>query len=395
MPAPGTICTIAGDGVWGYGGDGGPAIAASFYWPVDVTLNAAGELNVADWNNHRIRRIDKRGVIKTIAGANNIGDDPDSLGTESRFNHPTGVAFDHKGNMLIAAWHNSKVKTLDESGKITDTCGDGKRAYNGDGGPAKLASFDLVSSVASDDGGTIFIMDQANQRIRTVDAGGIVTTYAGGDCMVNKCTPGERPEYCPKSQKLVCNFAKNADFCIAPDRNPPAGCLSGFSPDGGPAAELMMDQPTSQASDPGGRIAFDHSGNLVFSDPGNHRVRRIDKQTKIVTTLAGGGAGVGSAGGFAGDGGKATEARLNRPTDIAFAADGTLYIADTENNCIRAVSDGIIRTVAGRCGEFGFAGDGGRPTSALLNKPDGIEVAPNGDLYIADLLNSRIRIVSH
>ena len=384
-PAAGTICTISGTDSYGLTGDKGPANRASLYWPMDMNFGPGGNLYIVDWNNHRIRKIDKgTGVIDTVAGTDDIGDGPDGPALKSHFNHPTNIAFAKNGSMLIAAWHNSKVKTVDPSGNISDTCGDGRRAYSGDGGPATKASFDLPGALALGDDGTIFIMDQANQRIRAVDAGGTVSNFAGGTCLVSKCMDGEVPEACPGSQKKVCNAAMSPKACAQVP-----GCLGNFAGDGGPASDLLMAQPTSQAADPGGRMVLDKDGNLFFSDMLNNRVRKIDAKTKIVTTVAGSGMA-----GFAGDGGDATKAQLNRPSDLAVDKDGTLYIADTFNSCIRKVSAGQISTVAGQCGKDGLAGDGGKPTQALLNRPYGVELAANGDIYVADTYNSRVRVIS-
>ncbi len=385
-PSPGTICTIVGTDVLALAGDGAQATAASLYWPMDFTIGPDGNGYVVDWNNHRIRRIDKStGVIQTIAGIDDLGDGPEGPATASHFNHPTQILFDGDDHMLIAAWHNSKIKSVDlKTGLLTDTCGDGLRAYKGDGGMAKAASFDLPVSIAFDALGTLYILDQANQRIRAVDDKGLVANYAGAACVINECADGEKPEPCPNSQKMVCNATMNAGLCTATP-----GCIGGFAGDGETAAAMRMKQPVSQSADPGGRLAFDAEGNLYFSDVLNQRVRRIDAKTKLVTTVVGSGEK-----GFAGDGGKATAAQLNRPSDLAFGDDGTLYLADTYNSCVRAVKDGVISTFAGTCGTTGFAGDGGQPTAALLHRPYGLEVAKNGDVYIADTFNGRIRVVT-
>jgi serine/threonine-protein kinase len=144
-----------------------------------------------------------------------------------------------------------------------------------------------------------------------------------------------------------------------------------------------------QAADPGGRIAVAPDGDLVVADTKNQRIRRIDRELGTITTIAGNGSV-----GFAGDGGPATAAQLNNPIDVAVASDGTIYVADTYNSCVRAISpDGIIRTFAGVCGEPGFANDGKAPDGAELNRPYGLGLAPDGGLYIADTYNHRVRIV--
>ncbi len=386
-PCPrGVICTIAGTAFSGLTGDGGPATEAALDHPMDYAIGPDGNGYVVDWNSHRIRRIDKAThTIETFAGTDDWGEGPAGPATKTHFNHPTNIVFDPESRMLIAAWHNSKIKTVDLDGNISDTCGDGKRWYDGDGGPAKLASFDLPNALAVAADGTLYVMDQANQVIRAVDPSGIIRKFAG-TCIVNSCAAGELPEKCETGNKLVCNKAMNAEMCKAPG----VGCAGAFSDDGGPAADLRMAQPASDGAAPGGRLAFDGHGDLYFADYGNHRVRKIDMATRIVTTVAGNGTA-----GAAGDGGKATDAQLNRPTDIAFGPDGAMYVADTFNDCIRRVAGGLITTVVGQCGKSGFAGDGGDPTEALLKRPYGVEVAPNGDLYITDTQNNRIRKVRH
>src|SRR5205085_1646113 len=151
----GNICTIAGSGESGYGGDDGPALEALFSLPQDTLTSADGTVYILDWNNHRVRKL-ANGIVSHVAGRGELGgtlDDP----ANGDFNHPTGMLFTPgEGQMVIAAWHNSKVRTLDlTTGTILDTCGDGRRAYWGDGGPAVSASLDLPASVAWDPRGNL------------------------------------------------------------------------------------------------------------------------------------------------------------------------------------------------------------------------------------------------
>ncbi len=357
-PGSGIICTVAGTGVAGDGVDGLPPLKTRLYSPRGAVVSPAGDLFVVDWNNHRIRAVQPNGTMRIVAGVGELGLDSDDPETK-RLNHPTGITFDADGRLVIAAWHNSTIKRVDVgTGELIDTCGTGRRGFAGDGGPALTAVLDLPVDVAFDPAGDLIIADQANQRLRKVaTATGIITTIAGkGPCPTGGGTPV-----------------------------PGAPCFGG---DGGPALEARFNFPRSQAALPAGRIAIDGAGAIYIADTGNQRVRKIDP-AGIVTTFAGSGVR-----GRAGDGGPATAAELARPTDVAVGPDGRIFIADTDNSCIRVVDlDGVISTAAGLCGQPGFAGDGGTATNAKLDRPDGVSVSPDGNLYVSDTYNHRIRVV--
>lgn len=378
--AVGTICTLVGTGIGGSFGDEGPASLAELYMPIDIAMSPDQRLHIIDWNNHRIRAIDGTGVITTVAGSGQLGDGPEGPALEASFNHPTDLTFDADGRMVIAAWHNSRVKVIDApTGMLADICGDGRRAYRGDGDSAKAATLDLPASVAFDATGALFVMDQANQVIRRIGTDGKIERFAG-QCIAGTCQDGEVPVACQGSDKKAC-LVSNAEACNLP-------CEPGFAGDGGPALNARLAQPYGQAADPAGRIAFDASGNLYIADTGNHRIRRIDPEGTISTF-----AGTGVLG-WEGERVPATEAQLNAPADVEVSADGTVYVADTGNACIRAIRpDGIIETVAGICAAPGFSGDTGPATRATLNRPYGIELDAEGNLLIADTNNHRVRRV--
>lgn len=359
-PAPGTICTVVGTGEAGFGDDNLPGPRTRIYLPQDVVVAPDGRaVYFLDWNNHIIRALLPSGIVRKVVGKGELTDDdtPEGpvMGTQPaldvRLNHPTHMTFDAQGRMLIAAWHNSKIKrvlNLDPErptqAVVEDLCGTGARSFRGDGGPAIMAALDLPVAVAISPAGETYIADQANQRIRRVDGAGMITTVVG---------TGTR----------------------------------GYAGDEGPAAMAQLNNPVGQAAAPAGRITFDARGNLYIADTGNNRVRRVTPAGMITTVVGTGAAGA------AGDGRAATDAQLSGPTDVEVGPDGTLYIADTQNSCVRSVgADGVIQTVAGRCGTRGFEGDGASPRAALLDRPYGVAVHGN-NLYIADTYNQRVRVV--
>jgi sugar lactone lactonase YvrE len=361
VDAAGIITTVAGGGAPADGlGDGGPATSAQlfFYGNAGVAVNAAGTLFIA--GNGRIRKVDAAGIITTVAGG---GSPADGLGdggpaTSAQFCGQSGVAVDQIGNLFIADSENNRIRKVDAAGTITTVAGSGPACrpgpgscgLGGDGGPATSAKLCEPSGVAVDPGGNLFIVDNANNRIRKVDTAGTITTVAGSG---------------------------------------PGGLGGGFSGDGGPAsmAELNLYQTYGNVG-----VAVDPAGNLFIADTGNNRLRKVDTAGTI-TTIAGGGGNMGSAS-FSGDGGPATSAQLNSPSDVAVDPGGNLFIADTGNNRIRAVDTaGTITSVAGSGGFGGFGGDGGPATSAQLNAPSGVAVDTTGNLFIADNRNNRIRKV--
>jgi DNA-binding beta-propeller fold protein YncE len=360
--SPGNICTVAGTGIPGDGADLLPPLQTRLYAPVDMTFSPSGRLVVVDWNNHRIRATNDQGLMRIVAGVGELAPEAlnDDVGT--RLNHPTDVIFDAQGRMVIAAWHNSRVKRVDMNTlELEDIAGTGARSYGGDGGPAMKCDLNLPAGVVYDPAGNLLVSDQANQRIRLIDPQGIISTIAGS---------GKR----------------------------------GFAGDGGPALLAEFALPVGQRGHPAAHIVLAPDGTLYLADTENNRIRAITPgPERMVTTVAGNGKY-----GWAGDGGPAVGAELAYPVDVAIGPDNVLYIADTENNCVRKVQDGVISTVAGVCGGCGSAlddacrcpltdtaciGDGRPATSARLKRPTGIAFDKDGNLYIADTLNHRVRVV--
>ncbi len=356
---PGDICTMAGTGIAGLGTESVDALESHLYLPQDLSFGPDGQVYLLDWNNHRVRTIDADGVITTIAGTGMLGDGPVGPALNATFNHPTNIAFDGSGHLLLAAWHNSRVEQIDlVSGELTFLCGTGARGYNGQAIDATTAVLDLPSSIDVDSIGRVWISDQANQMIRVVEDG-LIYDMAG-------------------RQRV-----------------------SGYLGDGGPAADALFYASVGQAADPSSRIAIE--GNTMYiADTGNHLVRKMDIDTLVIERLAGTPPTCDETGivcswdnaGTTGDGGAALAAKLTGPTDLAVGPNGDVYIADTGNSCVRVVhTDGTIDTLAGQCGVEGFEGDGGPATDALLHRPYGLTVAPDGAVWIADTYNQRLRRV--
>ncbi len=332
-----TITTVAGNGTYDYSGDGGPATSASFRYPEGVAVDTAGNLYIADSSNGRIRKVNTWGTVATVAG----NGEPQFFGdggpaAVARLGVPSAVRFDGAGNLFVADTGNHRVRKVDPQGTITTFAGNGINGSGGDGGPATAASLSVPYGLAVDAHDNLYVVDRSAHRVRKVDGAGTITTVAGDG-------------------------------------------TAGFSGDGGPATSASLRYPNG--------IAFDTAGNLYVADGHNQRIRRVNADGSIETV-----AGTGVAG-YSGDGGPATSARLRYPTGVLVDAAGLLFISDTSNHVVRRVDlAGTIETVAGN-GTYGSDGDGGPATGARLALPRFLAMDTAGNLYVADTQGHRIRKV--
>ena len=338
------VTTVAGNGVPGFSGDGGLATQATLNTPLNIAVAADGSIYIVDFWNYRIRRIGPDGIITTVAGSRfgRPGGD-DGPATQATIS-PSDIAVAADGSVYIGDGAGSvsfpdSIRRIGPDGIITTIAGNGtSEGYSGDGGPATQASLNGPTgfSVAKD--GSLYFCDSGNNRIRRIGPDGIITTVAGGGSIV------ESP-------------------------------LNNYG-EGLPATQLEMSQSLDVA------IAAD--GSLLLANFGLSFIRKVGLDG-IYTTIAGTGHRR-----FDGDGSLATQTSLNGPLGIALANDGSVLVADTDNNRIRRIGpDGVITTIAGN-GQSGLSGDGGPATQVALNQPRSVAVAADGGILIADTDNHRI-----
>jgi hypothetical protein len=358
LAATGDISTVAGTGVAGLFGDGGPATSAQLNLPRAVNPIPTGGFLITDRENNRVRRVWPDGIITTVAGSGPIGaanggfSGDGGPAVEAQLNFIHDAAPTPEGGFLISDLKNQRVRYVSPAGTINTVAGSGpfgcfcEGGFSGDGGPASAARLANPHGLAVNSDGSYLIADTDNNRVRRVATDGTISTVAGSG---------------------------------------PVGNGNGsFAGDGGPATSARLNRPFEVAPTP--------DGGFLIADTGNQVIRRVAPDGTITTV-----AGLPGSSGFSGDGGPATAGRLSAPHGIAALSDGGILIADKNNQRVRWVApDGTISTVAGS-GPTGdasgsYGGDGGLATQALLNRPKSVAATPDGFL-IADESNDRIRFV--
>jgi hypothetical protein len=402
------ITTVAGTGVAGSMGDGSAATAAQFRGPNALSMDPAGNLFIADVNNHRVRFVNlgatatiisgqtvQPGNITTVAGTGVVGFNGDNIpATTALLNGPRAVTVDSSDNLYIADFNNNRIRKVDTAGTITTVAGTGVRGFLGDNGPALAAQLNGPNGIFVDSAGNLYIAETLGQRVRKVDTTGTVTTFAGGGIPVlGDGGPATAAQFDPYSgvafdssgnfyiADLVNNRIRKVNLVTGIITTIAGTGVTGSVGDGGPATAAQLNGPIA--------VALDSAGNLYIADSTGRRVRKVNQVTGIITTIAGTGAS-----GSAGDGFPATAAQLNNPQGVALDSSGNLYISEFAGHRVRKVNavTGIITTVAGT-GVTGFNGDNIQATAARLNTPQAVAVDSLGNLYIADVGNNRVRKV--
>jgi len=394
IAADGSISTVAGNGTYGYSGDGGPATGAELsFFPTGLAVDSAGDLYIADTNNSRIRKV-SNGIISTVAGDGAFGYSGDGApALNAEFSSPTGVAVDQMGNIYIADFANARIREVALNGIISTVAGNGYGGYSGDGGPAVSATLYGPWAIAIDSFANLYFADSYNNAIRKFTVGGTISTVVGNgtDGYFGDGGPanaaGISGPYAVALDSTGNLYITETGNCrvrkvaVSGIISTFAGSIAcGYSGDGGPAssAELFNVQG----------LVIDNLGNVFIADSDNSRIRKVGLNG-LISTIAGTGLS-----GYSGDGGPATSAQISAAGGMALDSSGNLYFADSANYRIREVAvNGTISTVAGN-GIFGYSGDGGLATNAELGVPIGVAIDSAGNLYIGDGDNARVRKVA-
>jgi trimeric autotransporter adhesin len=375
----GIITTIAGTGVAGYGGDGGPATAAQINLPYGLAADLSGNVYFADLGNNRVRRIAPDGSITTTAGTGVKGSLGDGgLAANAQLMTPRNVAVDAAGNLYISEFEGHRIRKVTTDGKIATIAGVGVAGFRGDGGFAVNAQIAYPCGLTVDRSGNLYFADSQNQRIRKILPGGIISTVLGGSTAIDLLTPvavavdGAEDIYTADASGMVHIYTVAGAWNVVAGTGAP-----GFAGDGGPASKALLTNPRD--------LALDLAGDLFIAD--GIRIREVNL-LGIIQTVAGDGYLH-----AVGDGGLATMALLNQPLGVALDHLGNLYIADSGSERVRQVApSGVIATFAGT-GVAGYQSDNVPAATAELYSPMGVTTDAYGDVYIADSYNHRIREV--
>jgi sugar lactone lactonase YvrE len=391
VPTSGTISTFAGTGIQGYSGDGGQATGAQIAaW--GVTVDLAGNLYLYGGDS-RMRKVWADGVIGTMEGGGSLPGS--SIALRTQLQYPEGLASDANGNVYFAEAGNHVVRKLSANGTLAVVAGNGMPGYSGDGGSATGAQLNSPAAVAIDASGNLYISDYGNNVVRKVGTDHTIGTIAGGGTSV--CPANGAPTTAQLLDPAGLAIDSQGNLYVADSGHgcvlemTPAGQVSTIAGGNAPASDVFLsDQTSANATTlylPQG-VAADSSGNVYIADTGNACIRKV-KPDGTIAVVAGNGLF-----GYAGDGGAAASAQLSAPWSVAVDASGNLYIADTVNERVREVAtDGTITTIAGN-GMVGYSGDGCDAAHAELNTPWSVAVDSNGSIYVSDWGNNAVRMLT-
>jgi uncharacterized protein (TIGR03437 family) len=393
----GTVSTIAGiNGSFGFSGDGGPPLKAVFRYPTGIAVDAAGNIDINDSGNLRIRSFNPTtNILSTVAGNGLWRTTPDGApATQAYFFAPQQISFDSKGNLLIADGQTYRVRRVNTDGTFQTLAGNGASGIGGIGGPATKALLNSPRMAVADSSGNIYIADSAENLVYRIGPNGNLDVFAGqagaygyagdnGPAAKALLIGPSALAFDPAGNLYIATF----DNCIrkvAPDSvntiTTFAGTCQkfGFSGENVPAKQALLNGPQA--------IAFDSQGNLIVADTFNNRIRRITPGG-VIGTIAGTGENISN-----GNGGPAAKAGVSLPDALAVDARGTIYFAEGTGTHVRLITTaGTMSAFAGSL-HRALAGDGGAASTAAFGA-QGLALDASGNLYISDFFNDRIRIV--
>ncbi len=370
----------------GFSGDGGPGSSAQLFNPIGIAIDANGFLYIADQYNQRVRKLDQSFNISTIAGTTHFGGD-NGPATAALLDLPETEVMDSNGSIYVADTFNNRVRRITPAGVVTTVAGTGTCGYSGDNGPAVAATLCHPFGLAVDASNNLFIADSENSVVREVGINGFIHTVAGtgdyadvGNNVQAITAQFEFPyglAFDPAGNLYISDYAANRVRKMTPSGTITyfaGSSKAAFAGDGGLATAAAIDAPRA--------LATDAAGNVYIADAGNGRVRKVTPGG-IISTVAGTTL-------LNPAGNSATSTFIGTPGGMAVDASGNLFISEPDLGYIVEVTPaGAIGKVAGN-GNFTFSGDG-LALNTALNGPTGLMLDPNGNLYIADTGNSRIR----
>ena len=365
----GVVTTLAGTAT-SLGSTDGTGAAARFSSPAGLAVDAAGYVFVADTSNHTIRKISPAGVVTTLAGTAGMSGSTDGTGAAARFNLPIGLAVDGAGNVLVADYKNHTIRKISPAGVVTTLAGKAgvQGSLNGTGAAARFSS---PTGLAVDGAGNVLVVDYGNNTIRKISPAGVVTTLAG-TAGVQDSTDGTGAA-ARFSNPIGLTVDGAGNVLVADSANhtirkiSPAGVVTTLAGTAGSAGITDGTGAAARFNNPRG-LAVDGAGNVLVADAPNHTIRKISP-AGVVTTLAG------TAGVQDSTDGTGAAARFNFPQGLAVDAAGNVLVADTSNHTIRKISPaGVVTTVVGAAGVRGFNPG---PLPGALSSPIGLALQGN------------------
>ncbi len=369
------ITLIAGSpqGIAGFNDDGNNALSTFFAQMGGITIDSLGNLFVADQSNGRVRKINTAQIVSTVAGGD-IGDGGPATASSLDLGFWDHASFDPPGNLYIADYYNHRVRRVSTTGIITTVAGNGMSGTPPVEGVQATGTTITPTAVAVDPSGDIFIVDDETGGIRKVNTTGIITTFSnvftGFSGALVADTMGNI--YASDGSAVVWKITATGTATIVAG----SPSLYGYNGDGIPATSASLSSPNG--------LALDTAGNLYISDSGNNRIRKVNT-SGIISTVAGNGFC-----GSSGDGGPATAAEICQQADVALDHKGNIYIADRLNDRLRMVNSlGTMQTLAGS-GNFFYNGNR-LPALGTNMYPSGVAVSPTGVVYVVDEISDRVR----